>query len=175
MSDRDSADLLGYLLAALDDDQHRKIDEQLKHDPRLRRKLARARAKLIPLQAGEAGVLSPLRFGPTGVRAGSLFRRSNRHGYQQREGCACPETGASHVSGRCASHLRRRLELDRPDGRGCGGRRRNPGGRPRHCSAAAARLDWRSARTIFATWEPRCCRSARLGPISCPAYLPEAK
>ena len=48
MSDRESADLIGYLLGELEYDQEREIDERLKHDPQLRRELARSRQAEVP-------------------------------------------------------------------------------------------------------------------------------
>lgn len=43
--------LLGYILGALDEDEHRQLDEQLKTDPRLRAELASLQRSVAPLEA----------------------------------------------------------------------------------------------------------------------------
>ena len=50
MSGQNSQQLLGYLLGALEEDEHRQVDAQLRDDAAMRAELARLRQCLEPLE-----------------------------------------------------------------------------------------------------------------------------
>src|SRR5256885_10117557 len=59
MSGQQSEQLLGYLLGALEEGEHRQIEAQLRHDPSLRAELARLRQCLEPLENSWRPVCPP--------------------------------------------------------------------------------------------------------------------
>ena len=59
MSGQHSQQLLGYLLGALEDDEHQQVEAQLRREPALRAELARLRHCLEPLEESWQGVCPP--------------------------------------------------------------------------------------------------------------------
>src|SRR5262245_26997107 len=59
MSGQQSQQLLGYLLGALEEDEHQQVEAQLRRDPALRAELARLRHCLEPLEASWQPVCPP--------------------------------------------------------------------------------------------------------------------
>ena len=59
MADEQSQQLLGYLLEALEEDERRQIEAQLRRDPELRAELGRLRGCLEPLESSWRPVCPP--------------------------------------------------------------------------------------------------------------------
>ncbi len=60
MSNRKRGQLLGYLIGALEDTEHRRIEAQLERDPAMRNELSRLREGLRPLEAARRTFPAPL-------------------------------------------------------------------------------------------------------------------
>ena len=114
MNEPSSRDLLGYMLGALESDEHQQLEDQIEQDPELKEELHELRSQVALLDE-----LSPPGPAPAGLarrtHVGRVFegveRRRRTHGPFQRGGTLTPGVGRTLLTLRHEDDITAGLQL----------------------------------------------------------------